>query len=671
MNKSPFLTFSICLLLAAATFAVYAQTAGYDFVHYDDYEYVVENKPIQEGLTPESLRWVFGVHASNWHPLTWLSHMLDYRLFGLNPAGHHLTSVLLHAANTVLLFLLLRRMTGAFWRSALAAALFGVHPLHVESVAWVAERKDVLSALFWILTTRAYVRYVERPGVRRYFWVVLPFALGLMAKPMLVTLPFTLLLLDYWPLNRFRGTGFKPFAQSVGRWVREKWPLFVLAALSCLVTLSAQERAKSLLALDTRAVNALVSYAAYLFKTVWPSGLAVFYPHPLSVLPAWKTLGSGIFVAGITFAAVRQWRRFPYLAVGWFWYAGTLVPVIGLVQVGAQAMADRYMYIPSIGLFVMIAWGGADLAARRRLPRAGIALCAGAAVLALTVTAWLQAKHWRNTAALFSQALRVDGENYFAHYQLGLALEQEGKAEKAFEHFAAAARILPNFAEAQNSLGVGLLRLGRYEEAMPHFTAAIKIKPVFPEAYVNMGAALGAQNQWREAMPWFLTALEQNPRLQSAHEYLGRAFVNQGKLEKAAEHFSRALKIKPGAAKAHNNLGFVLARLGRTDEAVAQLREAIRLQPSLAEAHFNLANILAVRGSLREAAGHYARAVAADAGLLEARHNLGVAQVKLGRLKAAAATFARILKRWPDFAPSRRAAQDLNRRLTPAGRRNQ
>ncbi|MFQ5674225.1 MAG: tetratricopeptide repeat protein [Nitrospinales bacterium] len=681
MNKSSFLTFSICLLLAAATFAVFGQTLENDFVHYDDDDYIIYNERIKEGFTRESVLWALTTQRPYWHPVTWLSHILDYRLFGLKPGGHHFTSVLLHALTTVLLFLLLRRMTGAVWRSALAAALFGIHPLHVESVAWVAERKDVLSALFWVLTTWAYVRHVERPAARRYLWLVLCFALGLMAKPMLVTLPFTLLLLDYWPLNRWRvfaergavasmkASGFLPL-------VWEKIPLFLLAALASIVTYVTDKRLGTIIPLEelslaSRVANALAAYVAYVGKTVWPAHLSVFYPHPFQDFPVARVWVLGIALAAVSAAVIWRLRRRPYLGVGWLWYLGTLVPVIGLVQAGVFSMADRYMYIPSIGLFVMAVWGGADLAARWRIPGAGSALCAGAVILALMTTAWFQVKHWRNTMTLFDHARRVVDDNYFAHYQLGLVLEKEGQTKKALEHFAAAVRIRPNFAEARNGLGLSLLRLGRYEEARSHLAVAIKIKPVFPEAYVNMGVALGEQDRWRQAIPWFFKALELRPRLESAHEYLGRAFVNQGNLETAAKHFSEAIAIEPDSAEAHNNLGFVLARLGQPDKAAGQLREAIRLRPSLAEAHFNLANILAARGSLEEAAGHYARAVEADADLLEARHNLGIALVKLGRLKEAEEAFDAVLKRRPDFELSRRAAQDLRGRLTQTGRRQQ
>ncbi len=372
----------ICLFLVLATLTVYWQVGNYEFVNFDDDKYIIENFHVQKGLTRDSVIWAFtATHVSNWHPLTWLSHMLDFQLYGLNPSGHHLTNVFFHLVNTLLLFLVLKLMTGALWRSGLVAALFAVHPLHVESVVWVAERKDVLSTLFWMLTLWAYLGYTKRPGVKRYLVILLAFALGLMAKPMLVTLPFVLLLLDYWPLKRIElgqsAIGLpaasqpstianKPGAQAF-RLLLEKTPMFVLAAVSSVVTFIVQKSGGAVGALETypfkiRMANALLSYVIYLKKMIWPQNLAVFYPHPGQSLPMWQAAGAGLLLVVVSIAVIRAGRRYPYLPVGWLWYVGTLVPVIGLVQVGDQAMADRYTYVSLIGLFIVVAWGVPDVA---------------------------------------------------------------------------------------------------------------------------------------------------------------------------------------------------------------------------------------------------------------------------------------------------------------------
>jgi len=447
------------LFLMILTFATFEQVRTYDFINYDDNRYITENQHVQSGLTLEGVTWAFTTtHAANWHPLTWLSHMLDCQLYGLNPSGHHLTNLVFHIASTLLLFLVLERMTGALWRSAFVAALFALHPLHVESVAWAAERKDVLSTFFWMLTMWTYVHYVERPGFNRYLLVLLSFVLGLLSKPMLVTLPFVLLLVDYWPLGRFqfgRLSGDRrshtPKSSDTGdqksivlRLIREKVPFFVLCAISSILTIFAQQKIGALGSLESytlgsRIANASVSYVRYIEKMVWPRHLAVLYPYQ-QMLPIWKVLGSGLLLVGVSVLVIRAVRKHPYLGVGWFWYLGTLIPVIGLVQVGKQAMADRYTYVPLIGLFVMIAWGVPDLLAGWRFRKVVLSISTGLLLSLLMIVTNLQVKHWQNDITLFEHTLAATSNNFIIHYNLGVAFDRQGKTQEAIAHFAEALR---------------------------------------------------------------------------------------------------------------------------------------------------------------------------------------------------------------------------------------
>ena len=431
--REPVVRVAVALLLAAVVLAAFWPVLGAGFIAYDDAVYVTKNPNVQRGFDAASLKWAWSsFYALNWHPLTWMSHTLDWRLFGPRPAGHHLTSLLLHVANTLLLFLVLVRATGATGRSAAAAALFGIHPLHVQSVAWVAERKDVLSTLFWMISMMAYVRYARAPSLPKYLVVAAAFALGLAAKPMLVTLPFALLLLDVWPLGRWGARGARFL-------LAEKLPLIALSAIFGAVTFAAQRSgggiaSAEVVPLGLRVSNALVSYVRYLGKTIWPRGLAIFYPHPLDTLPAWQVLGAALFLTAVTLTAVRQRRGHPYLLFGWLWYVGTLVPVIGLVQVGAQAMADRYTYVPAIGVFVAACWGVAALLDRLmpRRPAASrrwAAILGSAAVLLLAVATRAEAGFWRDSRTLFEHALAATKNNYTAHTGLGSALAAKGSVD--------------------------------------------------------------------------------------------------------------------------------------------------------------------------------------------------------------------------------------------------
>ena len=513
----------VCVFLIVMTLAVYWQVLGYDFVNYDDDGYVTENPSVREGLTKKSILWAFtSFHIGNWHPLTWISHMLDCELFGLKPGMHHLTNLLFHTVNTLLLFLVLRRMTGSIWRSGFVAALFALHPLHVESVAWIAERKDVLSTLFWMLTLWTYVRYCERPAAFRYFLILIFFSLGLMAKAMLITLPFVLLLLDYWPLNRLNldWPGEKndmQFKTSSIFWLfLEKAPLFAITGVLVVVTFLAADKPGLLQSLDAlplqdRTANALVSYVSYIRKMIWPDDLAVFYPHPGTV-PIWPVVGAGLLLICLSIIFIRVFRSRPYLLVGWLWYLGTLVPVIGVIQGGAQAMADRYTYVPLIGLFIMIAWGIPDLLGKWRHRRIVFSFSAGLVLSAVMLCTWFQLHHWRDSISLWKNALRMTHNNWIAHNNLGKFLLDEGWRIEQRRHLSKEILIRYGY----HSVPIDeLIKAPPFketlQEAIGHYIEAIKIKSNYVGAYNNIGIALGYQGKYNEAINHFKKALHIRP----------------------------------------------------------------------------------------------------------------------------------------------------------------
>jgi Flp pilus assembly protein TadD len=591
----------------AVTLALFEPVRNHTFLIYDDDRYVTENPPVKSGLTLKGVIWAFTtMHAANWHPLAWLSHMLDCQLYGLDPSGHHLTNLVFHIASALLLLFVLERMTGSLWRSSFVAALFALHPLHVESVAWVAERKDVLSSFFWMLTMWTYVRYVERPGLNRYLWVLLSFGLGLLSKPMLVTLPFVLLLLDYWPLRRFQ------FAQStknpklspskpihsnhrrslIFSLIREKVPFFILSGVSSILTIIAQQKIGAVAPLeiyrvDIRIANALISYVRYIEKMIWPHKLAVFYPHPVT-LPLWEVIGSGLLLAGVSVLVIWAARKRPYHGVGWFWYLGTLVPVIGLVQVGAQAMADRYTYIPLIGLFVMIAWGVPERLAEWRYRKIIFSTSAGVVLLILMIVTRLQVNHWQNDITLFKHSLAVTSDNFVLHNNLGIVLARQGKTEEAIAHHTEALRISPYNANIHCNLGVAFAEQGKIQEAIAHYAEALRIEPDYVEAHNNLGVALAGQGKIDEAMAHYAEALRIDPHHSIAHYNLGVALGEQGKTEEAIAHFTEAIRIKPDYTLAHGNLGIALARQGQIQEAITCFTKALQINPDYAEGHLNL-----------------------------------------------------------------------------------
>lgn len=514
----------LAALLVVLVILPYAQTVQHAFIDYDDQEFVTENPAVRAGLTGEGLRWAFTtVHSANWMPLTWLSHMIDVTLFGLDPGWHHLVNVLIHALSALLLLLALFRMTGAVWQSAFVAALFGIHPLHVESVAWIAERKDVLSGLFFMLILLSYERYARSGGGKHYLLVLLLFALGLLSKSMLVTVPFVLLLLDVWPLGR---TSLAlPAAGGPGtvvRWPRvllEKVPMFLMTLAVSVITYVAQKQGgamgameRELLPIEDRVANALVAYVGYMGKAVWPSSLALFYPHPGRTLPWWKIIGAAAVLFALLALSLRHLRTRSYLAVGLAWFLGMLVPVIGLVQVGIQAQADRYTYLPLIGLFVMVTWSAPDLfawaGANRRTT---LAWSAGAVLLALTVVTTLQTSYWKDTITVFQRAVHVVPGNWFALRQLAGALAKEGRTSEAIAQYEEALRTRPRDSKAHNDLAVELAGERRYDEAIGHYQEALAIRPDFPEALNNLGNALALTGRRNEAIMQYRKALALRP----------------------------------------------------------------------------------------------------------------------------------------------------------------
>ena len=507
----------ICLALALVTFAVFWQVQYNEFVDYDDDKYVVKNPYIQSGLNLKSIEWAFtATRASNWHPLTWLSHTLDCQLFGLNPKWHHLVNLLLHTVNVLLLFLVFKDMTGALWQSAYVAAVFALHPLHVESVAWVAERKDVLSTMFWLLTMAAYLRYVRRHSLIWYMVTLLLFALGLMAKPMLVTLPFVLLLLDYWPLC---GTGFQP-VNTRPRWpchmrqaVFEKLPFFVLSAISSVITFLAQQKGGAMtgadvLALRIRFANAIVSYMRYVGKMIWPGELAVLYPYQIDRLLFLKAAAAGLVLLAVTMLIVRLSGRHRYLAAGWFWYLGTLVPVIGFVQVGSQTFADRYTYIPLTGLFIIVAWGMPELFAKWRHKRVLFGVSAATILLALSICTYLQLRYWRNSIALFEHTLKTVSDDGTINYNLGNVFQSRGSLEEAMAHYRQAVKIKPDYIKALNNLGNILVEQGRFDEAIDCFNQGLRFAPNDVLLRYNFAVTLVSAGKPDEAANEFSYALQ-------------------------------------------------------------------------------------------------------------------------------------------------------------------
>jgi len=601
--------FAICAGLIVAVFCVFGQVVHHDFISVDDDYYVYRNPVVMRGLTWEGIGWAFThAHAANWHPLTWLSHMLDCQLYGLRAGGHHITNVLLHAANAVLLFLLLRRMTHALWPGAFVAALFALHPLRVESVAWVAERKDVLSGLFFMLTTWAYILYTARQSWWRYALVMLCFALGLMSKPMLVTLPFVLLLLDYWPLRRLQRATFPKL-------ILEKLPLLVLVAASCALTIWAQRQVGAIktgaeLATPWRLANAAVSYVVYIVQMVFPHRLAAYYPHYGTQLPLLEVVGAVLLLALVTVAVIFWGRRFTYLPVGWFWYVGMLVPVIGLVQVGAQAHADRYTYLPQIGLYLVVIFGLADLS-KRWSPSARFALALAGAIclVVLAICTWRQTRYWRNSEVLWTRALECNPDSSWIEKVLADVLSDKGRIDEALVHYRRGAEISPNYAGLRLNFGNALYRKSRLAEAQQQLEAALQINPQMDDAHISLGVVLYLQGETGLAIQHFQKVLERNPNNTAALSDLGAVLESMGRVDEAIVNYRQALIVNPSFTDARRNLARLLLSQGRAAEAIPHCELLLRASPNDVNLRSGFADALAQVGQFERAAAELTQAL--------------------------------------------------------------
>jgi tetratricopeptide (TPR) repeat protein len=611
----------VCLGLVAVTWAVFGQTLAHDFVNFDDHAYVYENPLVIRGLSAEGIIGAFThTHARNWHPLTTLSHMLDCQLYGLNAGGHHLTNVILHTISVLLLFLVLKQMTGAFWQSALVAGVFAIHPLHVESVAWIAERKDVLSAVFFMLTLAAYARYARAPSAPRYLLVALLFAFGLMSKPMLVTLPFVLLLLDYWPLGRLGGQKSE-VGSRLRRLITEKIMLFALSALSCIATLFAQgPSAIDQLPFLWRLNNTFVSYVTYIWQMLWPARLAVFYPHPNVSIPLVGVTVGIAFLVGVSLLVIYLRRTKPYLVTGWFWYLGMLVPVIGLVQVGEQAHADRYTYLPQIGLYIMVTWTVGDLLSQSttRVRGALIGVAAALAIVSLGVRAFGQASYWKSSETLWNHTLTVTGENDVAHNNLGFLFLRRGELDKAISEFQAALNIRSRNTEThyslgaaliQNNLGNALARKQLWDEAIDHLQEAVRLRPDYADAYFNLGSVLFQQGRIDQAIAQWQKALAIRPTDAEAHRSLASALRKEGKLKEAIAEYEQGLNVVPEDSVALNNLAWILAT--SSEASMRDGARAVTLAGKAVQASGGRdPNFLRTLAAARAEAGQFAEAVA-------------------------------------------------------------
>ncbi|UCF42918.1 MAG: tetratricopeptide repeat protein [Planctomycetota bacterium] len=652
----------ICVILAGATFGVYWQVLRSDFVNFDDPIYVTENEYVNTGFSWENIRWAFTAgKVSYWHPLTWLSHMLDCELYGLRPGLHHLTNLIIHIANSLLVFLVFRGMTGAVWRSAFVAAVFALHPVNVDSVAWVAERKNVLSTLLWFLTMWGYASYVRRGRAGRYLVTLLLFVVGLLAKPMLVTLPFVMLVLDFWPFGRLGGEGNKVKAgeqrSQIFRLVWEKVPFFILSGISIYLSSLSIRRLgittpMGLVPMKLRIMQALVSYVSYLSKIVLPRKLAVFYPYPDGVA-VWRSAVALLFLVCVTFLLVWVFRRKRYAAVGWLWYVGTLVPVIGLVQAGLwPATADRWLYVPAIGVFVVASWGVGEFVGRVRLRRIAVGTAAGVCICTLMVCTWIQLGYWRSGFTLFTRALEVTKDNYIAHLNLGNEYLREKDNNEAIGHYKRAIELHRDYVEAHYNLGIALGLERRYEEAIEAYRRVLRLKEQHGRTFFYLATALARTGHVDEAISYYKKQLEIDAEDMEALSNFGLALVKKGRYEEAIGHYNKALELEPESAGVLTNLGSALGKAGRVEEEIACYRKALSLQSDLTAAHYNLAKALAGQGKSDEAIVEYREALRLRPDDMDAHYGLGLVLEGQGRYDEAVKHYEKAIELNPDFAQS-------------------
>jgi len=661
----------LAVILILITVAAYENVRNHEFINFDDDIYVTDNRIVSEGLSFEGIKWALGFNASGyWQPITWLSHMLDCEVYGLNPGGHHLTNLMIHLANTLLLFWTLYRMTGTVYRSALVAAFFALHPLNVDSVAWIAERKNLLSNFFWMLCLLSYNRYLEKRASGRYLGVLILFALGLMSKPMVVTLPFVLLLLDFWPLKRLairlrptQGQKEQPVDASgkqslaVSKLIIEKIPFFLLSLGSVCLSISTTKHIDNMIAVETvpmmlRISNALVTYLAYILKMIWPFDLAVYYPYPKSI-SLWQAAGAGALLAAVTGLFVLLINRKSYLAVGWFWYLGTLVPVLGIVQGGLwPEMADRWAYLPLIGLFIMIAWTAADALQKWQFGKPVKVAAALAVIGSLLFITRAQLQHWQDSKTLFLHALKIASENAVAHNNLGNALLNEGQTEDAVNHFRAALRIDPENAGANNNMANALVNLGRVDAAIAHYLKSLRLNPRKAETHNNLAVALHKKEHLEEAILHLREALRLKPDYADAYNNLGAVYRKKGQVQNAAKCYLAAIRLKPDFPQPYNNLGLLLRDEGKLNEAIDYFRQALNKNPDFTAAEENLNMTWAAVNTFKEAVAQIQSQLKHNPNDLDLYLKLGDLYKESGRLNDALKQYQNALRLHPDFLPA-------------------
>lgn len=643
----------IFLILIVSISAVYSQVMHYGFISFDDYQYICTNHHVQKGITLETILWAFtSSHASNWHPITWLSHMMDVSLFGMQAGMHHLINVIFHLLNSILLFLVFRKTTDKVWQSLAVAVLFALHPVHVESVAWVSERKDVLSTFFWMLTMLAYVRYVRSANVKRYLFVLLFFSLGLMSKPMLVTLPFVLLLMDYWPLKRFtldaRNSRHVRSKLPFIHLVVEKMPLFILAATSSIITFLVQKSGKAVVtfadfSFGERFANVVTSYVGYIWKMIWPYNLAIYYPYPAS-FSTLNFTASILLLLIITIIIVKFCTTHPYLITGWFWYLGTLVPVIGLVKVGSQAMADRYTYVPFIGLFVITAWSIPNLIKKGKYRNQVVALSSICIVLCYLISSWIQVRYWKNSIELYKHALSVTENNVAVLNNLGIDLMKQKEFKQSLNYLKKAEKIDPNLSFIWINIGNTLMEMGQHDDALSYFFKAIEKESNNIGAYRKIGLTLQHLGQFDKAESYLKKAIQLDPGSAIGHADISLLYLNHGKMDKAINHIRKAYEVAPQYYEINYNYGLIMEKIGNTEKAMAHYYKTLEGNPDHVEAHINLGSILARKKMIQQALSHFSKAVHIQPDNAQAHNNLGTAFAASGKIEEAIMHYKRAIQ---------------------------
>lgn len=594
----------ICLVIILATLVAYEPLCHNGFVDYDDNIYITQNPNIKSGITKQTLVWAFTQpHASNWHPLTWLSHTLDYKLFGPEPFGHHLVNLLFHIANALLLFWILTKMTGATWPSAFVAAIFALHPLQVESVAWASERKTVLSGFFWFLTIAVYIRYTKRPGIGRYILLFCVYALSIMAKPVVVTLPLVLLLLDYWPLGRFSTAGVVNPARQAGRLLIEKVPLLILSIVLSAITFIVQRQGGAVIAFEKvpliyRLGNAFMSYVKYIGKLAWPKNLAVFYPFPMTIFPKAAAIVCVLLVVLITALSILIGLRKRYVTVGWLWYIGTLIPMIGIIQAGSQSMADRYMYLPMLGLLFIFAWAVKDLISNRPRLKVLAAILSTVAIFSCVILTRTQVRYWQNGITLFEHTLKVTEDNAPAEYNCGYAFLNKGRFDEAVERMRKAAKLRPTSLDARRGLGIALLKKGNCDEAIACFNEILQRNNNYAPAYYYLAIAAGIQQRYPDAIKYLETLLTIDPKFPDSHSRMAAMLLETGKTDEALLHLNKALRIDTDPTEAYINFGKVYCKLGKLNLVIENWTKAARLHPDRTDILDNLAMVMIERNEI-------------------------------------------------------------------------